>query len=1767
MIDHIAFTVNFGLETKKSIIHPRPDSSNKSTRFSLSSEKSYPNGSGMSPGQLGCITKEVVMNNDVEKRVLINKDGSLSVEMKVRFHLVNDETLQWSTEIRKLPTSTSECSSLQEGYPHCLQGKGVYSKPDSSTECEAEEACSPSDQQMDFIESYCQNCCNHSQGYDIWKNPLHKDDGTCGTRSSSNSAGSSDKIIHQKVDGVYTISRSSEEYTEHVVEKASCFQQTIEEGDTRIEYCSIRDDYEDFSPSISRASQWCSEQDKHVTCVHCCGSQWSQNLHSSSIPPKVSSSSSDAAESKMYKGMYSAPEVPQEGCADTDSVDSARSSVLKISSSSQWCCCSQCREAATSVLESDMKSGLKERVQNSMSDDSKVSNKSQATTTSPRASDSVNKKACKEETKSGNRSISAMSTNTCFSVQSTVCPCCGGCGRLISTILANIHDIPFQVAEEDSEVKSLCQRSSKSPRSERSNKCTHGTPQRDSAISNIAENIKLVQNNVAEVEVRHVCSKNALSDLSNCSTVSKQSNDSKQPACARSSFVEIISENAEVEDVKERTKSAMSVKSDGSAKTNSGIPDKLTIFGLDNPITEEFWMSTTQENRKETENATKYSAMNTKERAPSAMSSKTVSSKDSDKFLKSNTIQDTANASPPAPTSPVADTPHEKIHSERSTIALHKSAKVSAKSNTCLKKDSVLNPTDISAGQESRQKDDATCSAKNSLIVASPSPESPIMVENNNPNNNQALSVTSVNSKASSKSTRPTKHHCSSVRCGQKLANSPSGKSKSPTSHGLLDEPLSPTTASVSLGLGAEERSEDLNEQSRSQIFDEPKCLSEKCTSEPSATDHTINNSAITETRERVKTDVSTSSIVSDNSKLSNFMQDSCRNPEVTPETESECIISTKSKTECNVEVQLLWNTGNQREPSALSVSEKSQQNSPSKNTSTLKKYTHGAQAINNNTDKGEANKVLTRSSKSSQNKITSGKATAHRAATPKDQCTTNSKERSSSNLEMKEAKKTDFNSANNTISLKTSKSDKKPSPRNKYVTKSEMSQNCTTPGSKYDSVLPHSPDQLREKNTHAKPDSRGSRSNTPDNNCVLEEMQHSDSNCKNSSSFKQRKISIILQNKTEDHGKKPLMPSCLPNASPTDVINDWLKNIPIYGPMYEMEDEFCEQHDETLLHIPTVKKECFQNEIGGQSMKMKESQEIAEPEGADPVTEDKNTIWNATLACNETYQTIASNSDCSHLSPMLTKRESLTNNSQSSIQVLKVLLNPKLDRCNSLPEVSPTYGRKLSTSAKGLLDCLANLQVIDPDPKLYDKYSEIISTLQSLWMNRPSEAVQDKNKIKDHLAEDELNLRSSSGVDLRRRSIGSDKGSISDWLEKSESAQGKTTIIAEQKAFPQIQGDAIIGSGCDSLSGPPVSINTSTGSSNPMTPDIAERVRYSPEHEKLNEEAQKDEGRKAVDEVLKTNEHIRDIKEIALTFSTRTSENNRNVKSLADKEMNPPENNHSRTPPSDQKGQLTKKISQDPDPVWVLSLLKKLEKQFMSHYANAVAEFKIRWHLNDNETLDIMISELKEEVHKRIQSTINRELQKIQSRAGRTPRPPINMLSRDSPVQTEQRRRRLKVMQNKLINPSQSKDMNTASGTEFSDQRTEDEYCPCDTCLKKKMASRVIQCAEALRVAPVLKDFDLRKILQTKKAPPVTMPIQSQLDEQKDLIEDTDGSNIQDKNNLEVVNEKAKIDDILIEDETKAEIIKKHGIQACKNQDKDEGIKKKMENSEGRTI
>ncbi|KAH0519325.1 Retinitis pigmentosa 1-like 1 protein [Microtus ochrogaster] len=183
---------------------------------------------------------------------------------------------------------------------------------------------------------------------------------------------------------------------------------------------------------------------------------------------------------------------------------------------------------------------------------------------------------------------------------------------------------------------------------------------------------------------------------------------------------------------------------------------------------------------------------------------------------------------------------------------------------------------------------------------------------------------------------------------------------------------------------------------------------------------------------------------------------------------------------------------------------------------------------------------------------------------------------------------------------------------------------------------------------------------------------------------------------------------------------------------------------------------------------------------------------------------------------------------------------------------------------------------------------------------------------------------------------------------------------------------------------------------------------------------------------------------------------------------------------------------SLDPDPIWVSKLLKKIEKDFMAHLAGATAELRARWNLPDDSLLDQMVTELEQDVGRRIQASTVREVRKIQSRVGRmVPEPPREALRGQTSLQTELRRRRLQGLRNFSAFPGQGalslslEDgpiLSTALGTSPGVGIMRDEFCPCEVCLKKKMSPQFPKDATAAFSAPVRKAFDLQQILQNKK-------------------------------------------------------------------------------------
>ncbi|KAF6096739.1 RP1 like 1 [Phyllostomus discolor] len=189
-------------------------------------------------------------------------------------------------------------------------------------------------------------------------------------------------------------------------------------------------------------------------------------------------------------------------------------------------------------------------------------------------------------------------------------------------------------------------------------------------------------------------------------------------------------------------------------------------------------------------------------------------------------------------------------------------------------------------------------------------------------------------------------------------------------------------------------------------------------------------------------------------------------------------------------------------------------------------------------------------------------------------------------------------------------------------------------------------------------------------------------------------------------------------------------------------------------------------------------------------------------------------------------------------------------------------------------------------------------------------------------------------------------------------------------------------------------------------------------------------------------------------------------------------------------------RVSLDPDPLWVSSLLRKMEKAFMAHLASATASLRARWSLQGHELLDQMVAELQQDVGQRLQDSTVKELRKIQSRAGRkAPGPPKVALRWETSQQTEQRRHRLRGLRNLSAFSEQPLARGTLSlslegvpnlsgalGTQLGGKAEEEEFCPCEACLRKKVIPASPKSTVGIASLPIKEAFDLQQILQKKK-------------------------------------------------------------------------------------
>ncbi|XP_070585543.1 retinitis pigmentosa 1-like 1 protein [Erythrolamprus reginae] len=633
----------------------------------------------------------------------------------------------------------------------------------------------------------------------------------------------------------------------------------------------------------------------------------------------------------------------------------------------------------------------------------------------------------------------------------------------------------------------------------------------------------------------------------------------------------------------------------------------------------------------------------------------------------------------------------------------------------------------------------------------------------------------------------------------------------------------------------------------------------------------------------------------------------------------------------------------------------------------------------------------------------------------------------------------------------------------------------------------------------------------------------------------KQIEEETVVQTEAASETCDQVIPSSLPNASPEEVVHEWLRRIPSESLLMKCEMEKDEETIELHAEISNCSRnqDSLENE-GGE----KEDAEVSERLTEKDCPQDEK----ASEIISEEAETNRGECQYPDVPSQNNHKKDLPSTIQISVQIMKALLTSKhetkLERSYSLPEVSPTLGKNLSKSANILIQCLATLQLLDEelDPsnkqsKCLDwfRYKELLNIFQAVWFGNILEngdanlGLQGKGQIKASSSFKEPNSKdgdfttmTSSGIDLSSGDGGSGEengvgaNDCALLKEKRDKAklpeEGKPEQEDGNVEEPEEHSQLL----CSKLE------EESAGAQ-----EVIE-AKEDQEHEnniELDKNSSHDdqnvddtENKSNEDNILMETHADSMVKEVEENPSEEAGNNETEPDSsvneaIDEKEAKINSKNQSVTKDDTESTNLshqsTVKVSpliqqrsSSQDPVWVLKLLKKIEKEFMAHYVSAMNEFKVKWNLTNSEELDLMIAELKEEVRRRIEKSVEEELNKIKSRTGkRVPKPPGNELRQESTPELENRRRRLTSMISHNINSNkqlQSEDIdkddffyNTIQEDEtYDDQLKGEEYCPCDECMRKQMVAKTAQrTAEVMAKAPnpVLKAFDLQEILRMK--------------------------------------------------------------------------------------
>ncbi|KAK5874904.1 hypothetical protein CesoFtcFv8_027449 [Champsocephalus esox] len=1639
--------VNFGLETKKSIIHPRSDSSSRSARFSLSSEKSYSNG-----------VRPSIVNDDIEKRVVVNKDGSLSVEMRVRFRLHNDETLQWSTQVKKSPALTNECQAP----PHYLQqGQSEScSDPDSSS----------FDPEGGVLEGNGCPCCYHrqEQQYDLWENPAHchkphpvppppasRHPVTRQTRSSSSSSSCNSRRV------VRCRARGSE--PSKIVQEETFVTEQVEveqDGDTCVEVCTV--------------SRGCSRSE--VVAI-----DRKSVAEDDERPLSVISSSSHVLQSLKEDQDDELPPSASQCCRSIEPPHKEDEEEGKS------------RAASSSHCGAD--------TPHPTADDRAPSSKSQRSRASDRSGDNKIPNTEEEEDAEVKRVVSSLSQKS-----SSVCSNCGGCKHEANS-------------ESTSRASQRSDRSHKAPSKpptplvdngsdDEGSECSVGSTQ--SNRSNITGRCSAVSHMLEERASSHMSSPEEGGVEEEGASDSDVGEDAEEERAGSSlsdksgASVKTITKAAsptgsagvEEEDTNKRSPSVLSVNPDRpesvlsakSSKSNvsakSGKSHKSTCSHCARPVS-----AAAQETIEPEE------GVEVEERAASAASAKSNLSAKSNMSSKALGRSESGEGEEERPASRRSGRSNVSVKSSKSC----KSTGIDVAEPPCseekedelvedeLVEDEVASPavSERATSAMSGKTNKSSKSQKSSAVSPNPSeadipPIETTGAEEQLEDQERVASAFSVKSKSSAKS-RTSHKACNSLKpvvsrplvdgegkeTTERALSAASAKSRVSTSsrksnrNKLPEADAAETRGSSALSvrstrsaksgrrscgkasaLDKERKEEDEEEEEKDEASEE---ASERAAS-------------VLSTKSQRKDSGDTERPLSRNSSVSLGLAE---DPETADSDSGKSSVCSHVNTEKRGRAKTA--TPQETRPTAVSQnSRKSPHNCPEIPTIN----TPGGSQVKQ--EGGEEETTERRARAMSAKSSRSHKSSSRVKAAAKEQNDLDVDNRTSSAMSSASVRGRSRSSASaRAKKANDNGAEKETDSREESV--DSKSGRCLKPKS---AVSAHSGSRTKAskqsagegsvKSSTAKssvkssaPQKKGTSSHS--HSSTLSQSLSAADLLKDTTARPQSQSSVRSQRREE-----AMTPACLPNASPNEVVSDWLRSIPnsMMGAKEEEEEEEEKPAEEEGVHEEEEEKE-----------KEEEVEVLAQGKEAD-VSPQGAKSW------------------------------------KSSAAVMKVLLSCSMGRCRSMPEVSPVYGRKLSTSARGLLDCLTQLQLIDPSVGQQkdgdQRYEDVMAILQSLWLTEQ----------KDDLVKEQVSPpRSSSGLGMSSGSAGSGKDNGNHEAEpeetdvQAEAEPEETDVQAEaEPEETDVQAEAEPEETDVHAEAEPEETDVQA-EAEPEETDV--QAEAEPEETDVHAEAEPEETDVHAEVVLPNMDSLKNTKDPSSSSGNDSSDNKRDTL----------DDSSSATPPTVVRASLSKRQSQDPDPVWVMQLLKKLEKQFMNHYITAMSEFKVRWDLDDSLILDTMIGELRDEVSKRIQLSIQRELKKIQGRAGRLPRPPQRgTLSRESTM-TDRRRRILKVMNNQPKTAESQGDGEMAG--EFSDQRSEDDYCPCDECVRKKMAARPLRenpipSAEL----PMSREFDLLKILQMKKSPSPVLAVVPVVEEEDSEVAAEEGRN------LEVVQEEEEEQD-----------------------------------------